>query len=241
MMQQGGYSQLQYSGTPQSSQPSGHPGSYAIYAQADPSFPEPNPHTQSAPLSQPAHYSTHPQPEFNLSTYSDQQQRHDPYGYAPSISRVSSSSAAAGGGGSGGHQIYATRGSISTGASSYASPEVESQSGRGHSVSSHQPQHWPAATDSSGDYQDSFRSKGPGDRPVAGHRESMHICRMPGCNRPVFFDRRVNERREWCSDQHMQTALRQGLEKSCKHCRVWPRRYSYRLCSGDSCKYPGYA
>jgi hypothetical protein len=28
-------------------------------------------------------------------------------------------------------------------------------------------------------------------------------CRYPGCNNYVFFDRRVNELREWCSDEHM--------------------------------------
>ena len=28
-------------------------------------------------------------------------------------------------------------------------------------------------------------------------------CRYPNCNNPVFFDRRADELREWCSDQHM--------------------------------------
>jgi len=32
-------------------------------------------------------------------------------------------------------------------------------------------------------------------------------CRYPGCNNYVFFDRRVNELREWCSDEHMGCAV----------------------------------
>ena len=35
-----------------------------------------------------------------------------------------------------------------------------------------------------------------------------HICRFPRCNNPAFFDRRVNELREWCSDGHMRCAVR---------------------------------
>jgi hypothetical protein len=33
------------------------------------------------------------------------------------------------------------------------------------------------------------------------------VCRLPDCDYPVFFDRRVNEHREWCSDQHMRCAF----------------------------------
>ena len=28
-------------------------------------------------------------------------------------------------------------------------------------------------------------------------------CRFPGCGTPVFFDRRVSEYREWCSNEHL--------------------------------------
>ena len=30
----------------------------------------------------------------------------------------------------------------------------------------------------------------------------LQTCRYPRCSRPVFFDRRVDELREWC-EQHM--------------------------------------
>ena len=33
------------------------------------------------------------------------------------------------------------------------------------------------------------------------------ICRYPRCGQHAFFDRRVNELREWCSDQHMQCVV----------------------------------
>ncbi|KAH9992194.1 hypothetical protein BJV74DRAFT_834813 [Russula compacta] len=65
-------------------------------------------------------------------------------------------------------------------------------------------------------------------------------CRLPHCNNPVFFDRRVNELREWCSDEHMRAAMMNGIEKPCKQCRVWPRRYGYKLCSGQTCRYTPY-
>jgi hypothetical protein len=56
----------------------------------------------------------------------------------------------------------------------------------------------------------------------------------------VFFDRRVNELREWCGDQHMQDAIRHRVEKPCKTCQAWPRRNGYKYCSGNVCRYPGY-
>jgi hypothetical protein len=33
-------------------------------------------------------------------------------------------------------------------------------------------------------------------------------CRFRGCNNPTFFDRRAEELREWCSDEHMRCAVR---------------------------------
>ena len=74
----------------------------------------------------------------------------------------------------------------------------------------------------------------------------------------MFFDRRVNEFREWCSEQHMQcvvlnyhhnpvlsylflwSAVRDRVEKVCSACGVWPRRYSNKGCSVSVCRYPGY-
>jgi hypothetical protein len=34
------------------------------------------------------------------------------------------------------------------------------------------------------------------------------ICRFHRCNNQVLFDRRINELREWCGDQHMQYVVR---------------------------------
>lgn len=95
-------------------------------------------------------------------------------------------------------------------------------------------------------------------KPAGGPKRKAHypICRMPGCNYPAFVDGRVNERREWCSNEHMQSAIHiylhnpvlsyfphraaivQRVEEPCSRCRVWPRRTGHRLCSGTVCRYP---
>ena len=36
----------------------------------------------------------------------------------------------------------------------------------------------------------------------------LPVCRYPRCNSRVFFDDRVNELREWCSDDHMLCVVR---------------------------------
>ncbi|KAN0126277.1 hypothetical protein V8E53_015200 [Lactarius tabidus] len=79
-----------------------------------------------------------------------------------------------------------------------------------------------------------FSAKGPPLRPV-----HAHSCRMLGCNRPMFFDRRFNEFWEWCSTQHIHEALARGMEKPCKRCAVWPRMNGYRYCGGDACNKRG--
>ncbi|KAF8492544.1 hypothetical protein F5888DRAFT_889322 [Russula emetica] len=45
------------------------------------------------------------------------------------------------------------------------------------------------------------RPKSPPHHVTSGYKP---LCRYPRCGHHVFFDRRVNELREWCSDQHMQ-------------------------------------
>jgi len=86
--------------------------------------------------------------------------------------------------------------------------------------------------DSGGD-----RDKAPPSHPTGTHSS---MCRFAGCFKQTFFDRRVNELREWCSDQHMIDAITSGMERRCKQCNVWPRRYGSKFCSGAVCKYPGY-
>jgi len=78
--------------------------------------------------------------------------------------------------------------------------------------------------------------KGPGQGPAQGRQ---HTCRFPGCNRPMYFDRRVNEFWEWCSPQHIHEGLGRGVEKVCKRCGVWPRRYGQKYCGGDGCNKKG--
>jgi len=94
-----------------------------------------------------------------------------------------------------------------------------------------QPEDWPryAAYDEGHD----FRSKAP---PVQPARLSPTVCRYPRCNNPVFFDRRVNEFQEWCSEEHMQAAMTNGVEKPCKTCGVRTRRNGYKHCSGNVCR-----
>ncbi|KAI0289091.1 hypothetical protein BC826DRAFT_1034300 [Russula brevipes] len=81
-----------------------------------------------------------------------------------------------------------------------------------------------------------FQPRGPPGGPSATH---IFQCRFPGCGRRGFFDRRVNEVREWCGDGHMRAAILNRVEKPCTSCMAWPRRKGYSLCSVDACKYPG--
>jgi hypothetical protein len=55
----------------------------------------------------------------------------------------------------------------------------------------------------------------------------------------MHFDRRFNEFWEWCSPQHVQDALSQGIEKLCKHCGAWPRKSGYKYCGGSTCNKKG--
>ncbi|KAN0126278.1 hypothetical protein V8E53_015201 [Lactarius tabidus] len=79
--------------------------------------------------------------------------------------------------------------------------------------------------------------KGPPLRPAHGNLAPS--CRMPGCNRPMYFDRRFNEFWEWCTTQHVHEALTRGMEKPCKRCAIWPRKHRYRYCGGDACNKGG--
>ena len=71
--------------------------------------------------------------------------------------------------------------------------------------------------------------KGPGHVPAQGRCEwcrfdllirfltnnfIAHTCRMPGCNRAMYFDRRFNEFWEWCSTQHIQYVERDFTSSS---------------------------
>ncbi|KAF8486287.1 hypothetical protein DFH94DRAFT_178676 [Russula ochroleuca] len=103
-----------------------------------------------------------------------------------------------------------------------------------------------------------YNAARPQDRKAAGHdrghnsrpkppKRPVHpsanthtpLCRIPHCSNPVFFDRQVNELREWCSDKHMQLAIIHRVEKPCATCQVWPRRKGYKHCSGNLCRNPG--
>ncbi|KAF8486289.1 hypothetical protein DFH94DRAFT_712180 [Russula ochroleuca] len=79
----------------------------------------------------------------------------------------------------------------------------------------------------------------PPKRPGHPHANTHRLCRIPHCNNPAFFDRRVDEFREWCSDKHMQLAIIHRVEKPCKACQVWPSLNGYDHCSGNNCRNPG--
>lgn len=82
------------------------------------------------------------------------------------------------------------------------------------------------------DNVDEHRPKSPGRGPVQGRQ---YNCRLPECNRPMFFDRHFNEFWEWCSPQHIHAGLGRRIEKTCRHCGVWPRKYGHKYCGGPSC------
>ncbi|KAH9174172.1 hypothetical protein EDB89DRAFT_1953507 [Lactarius sanguifluus] len=86
------------------------------------------------------------------------------------------------------------------------------------------------------DNVDEHRPKGPSAPPVQGPH---HICRLPECNRPMFFDRRVSDFWEWCSPRHIYAGLERRIEKVCRHCEVWPRKYGHKYCGGPSCNKNG--
>ncbi|KAI9439526.1 hypothetical protein H4582DRAFT_1941324 [Lactarius indigo] len=86
------------------------------------------------------------------------------------------------------------------------------------------------------DNMDEHRPKSPGRGPVQGRQ---YNCRLPECNRPMFFDRQFNEFWEWCSPQHIYAGLQRRIEKTCKHCGVWPRKYGHKYCGGPSCNKHG--
>ncbi|KAH9025340.1 hypothetical protein EDB84DRAFT_402742 [Lactarius hengduanensis] len=83
---------------------------------------------------------------------------------------------------------------------------------------------------------DEHRPKSPGRGPVQGRQ---YNCRLPECNRPMFFDRHFNEFWEWCSPQHIHAGLGRRIEKTCRHCGVWPRKYGHKYCGGPSCNKNG--
>ncbi|KAI0289079.1 hypothetical protein BC826DRAFT_1034257 [Russula brevipes] len=192
----------------------GHHSGYLDTSQADErlSFPEPHLQPPTLALSQPTQNTN---PGFLY-------QQPGQYSYPSS------------GGPSGGHQVHTTSGSFTGGTTQYAQPTVQTDLGGRSTVTGAHPQ------DGNKQEYESLE-KGPFTRKAVSGPPQIPsgICRYRGCHRPVFVDRRVNEPREWCSDSHMRAAIEQGMEKPCKHCQVWPRRYGFKCCSWNVCKYPG--
>jgi len=209
----------------QQPQPLGHSGGYPPYAEGHSiTFPEQYSESSSRQRSATGHPETYATPstlpQSTVGTY--HQDHQEPYGYHPSGGSSSSS-----------HRTYPTSGSVTSG-DLYARPEVQNP-GASYTVNIQaDSQNWGNPGHDEGHHGPDFRQKGPHSVPVASHRPK---CRYPGCNNYVFFDRRVNELREFCSDEHMGAAIQRGLEKPCRHCGMWPRRYGYKYCSGDVCRY----
>jgi hypothetical protein len=149
-----------------------------------------------------------------LTVGTHQQGYQSSYGYPPSTSDS--------------QQFYAADRSDTGGSSNFYS-----QPGGGYSVAQ------PPDGNAAGYDNLRERPKAPGYLPAAGtHSRARPLCRYPGCGYTVFMDTRVQELREWCSDEHMQAAVTNRVEKPCRTCQRWPRRNGYKYCSGDRCRYP---
>jgi hypothetical protein len=218
----------------QQPQSSTHSGGYLPYAEGHVPFPEPSfRESSSFQRSSTGHPSIYIPPTMPQSTGGPyQQDRQDPYGYPPSGGSPSSSHH---------DRAYPATSSVTSSTDLYARSEVQTHPGSGYTITNTRPQDRNATEYEEEQYSPDFRPKGPGNSPVATHRHvtTGRICRLRYCGNPVFHDPRVNEFREWCSDEHMRAGIETGIEKPCRECRIWPRRHNYRFCSGDTCRYPG--
>ncbi|KAF8492538.1 hypothetical protein F5888DRAFT_888921 [Russula emetica] len=167
-------------------------GSRSPYAGPVP-FPEPQ-YRDGGSASHPQAHFPPPQTTQNLTVATHHQhERRGSHGHSPATGWSGSSSD--------GQRLYpAGAGSDTGGGGNFYSqqPGVQPHHGGGYTTTAAQPQDWNAAVYNEGH---DYRSKAPPYRPAGG---SNPLCRYPRCTRIAFFDRRVNERREWCSDEHMQ-------------------------------------
>jgi len=138
---------------------------------------------------------------------------------------------------SGTHYAYPGDHSITSRADLYSGAQASAGSSEDYTISNEQSQNWNAAGHDTRQDGGLLYPKGFPNPPASGHRR---LCRYSNCNRYVFLDRRVNEYREWCSDEHMRAAVANGLERPCQQCGVWPRRQGYPFCSGTVCRYTPY-
>ncbi|KAN0113632.1 hypothetical protein V8E52_007558 [Russula decolorans] len=185
------------------------------------SFPEPQ-HSSASP---PQIYFPSSQTTQNLSAAPHQHQRRGSHGHFPATGPSSDS-----------QPLYTAGAGLDTGGGSNfyaAQPGVQLHHREGYTATATPPQDWNAAA-----VYDEGHDSRPKAPPVRPANPPDPLCRIPGCNNRAFYDRRVNELREWCSDQHMQDAIRRRVEEPCRTCHVWPRRNGYRYCSGDRCRYP---
>jgi len=259
------YTHPTYPEDPQPHQPSSPPGSYPPYAEDNMSFPQP--HLQRSSVGPPATYFAPPQSMPHSSIGSHQSAHQDTSGGSSGSRLDASSYSSFGGsadvrdetsgypsepssayyvgarqgtsgypptiGSSRSHRAYSVGGSV-TGSADSESYSVSPQAA--YTGAASQPQGWDPTGHEEGQSEeyDGFRPKGPSSSPVFGYPRR---CRYPGCNNNVFFDRQVNEYREWCGEQHMWDAVANRVERPCRQCEVWPRRNGYRFCSGNVCRY----
>ena len=209
-------------------QPSGRSGGYP-YARGHILFPEPSLISSPLPRASAGHSVNYlaPPPLRTMSQITAdpyQQERQRPHDYHSS------------GGSSGSHHTYPTVSSVAS-SSMYAHSEFQPHPGGSGYTDINaraQPQNLNATVNDEGPQGFYSWHTPPSNSPVSGRRPQ---CRYPSCYNYTFVDMRVNELREWCSDNHMRAAVQNGLEKPCKQCRVWPRRNGYRYCSGNICRY----
>ncbi|KAI9454800.1 hypothetical protein F5148DRAFT_415448 [Russula earlei] len=218
-----------YPGGPQPFQPSGTSGSYPPYGEGHVSYSQQHIEPSLSQRSHPGYPATYlPSQTSNSFT--------DPHHYARRDTLGDSS---------GSYDMYPA-GSYDM----YPAGSTSSVTGRTDSYPGFQSSSWPGGytamdarsqdrdtaghNEAHGNYHQ-LQRRGPPSYPSVGQ---IHKCRYPSCQNRVSFDSQVNDYAEWCSVDHMEAAVRQGLQKPCKQCRVWPRRMGYQFCGGTACIYP---
>jgi hypothetical protein len=179
----------------------------------DPRF-KPNPHQVPSSSARNTHSSSAPSQTASISTTGQHRQIGQyPSGYPPSAES------------SGSHRAHVASHSVTDGTASNMLTGVGVQHPvRGHPATDPQSQDWNTTGDGGEGHRSSFQAKGPPTRnPSATYskqckqcprpcalsvdgRSVVPECRFPDCRRRPYFDRRVNEFREWCSDEHLRCA-----------------------------------
>ncbi|KAF8263651.1 hypothetical protein EI94DRAFT_1703837 [Lactarius quietus] len=64
--------------------------------------------------------------------------------------------------------------------------------------------------------------------------QSRPRCKLPHCENPAYFDRRINEQREFC-EEHIGGVVNVGFAGCCQMCKKMPARLDSDVCS-EACR-----